>query len=56
LIKESNKIYEEISLLCIKRQELYDAETKHGTESITQKRWQKDIKTELSELEAYSEN
>lgn len=56
LIKESNKIYEEISLLCIKRQELYDAETKHGTESIAQKRWEKDINTELNELEAYSEN
>jgi hypothetical protein len=54
LIKESNKIYEEISLLCSKRQELFDAETKHGTENITQKKWEKDIKTELKELEAYS--
>jgi hypothetical protein len=56
LIKESNKIYEEISLSCIKRQELYDTETKHGTENIAQKRWEKDIKTELKELEAYSAN
>lgn len=56
LIKESNKIYEEISLLSIKRQELYDAETKHGTESIAQKRWEKDIKTELNELVAYAAN
>lgn len=56
LIKESNKIYVDISLLCTKRQELYDAETKHGIDSIAQKRWQKDIKTELRELEAYSAN
>jgi hypothetical protein len=56
LIKESNKIYEEISLLNIKRQELYDSETNHGTESIAQKRWEKDIKTELNELVAYSAN
>jgi len=56
LIKDSNEIFNETYALYNDRQKIYDEESKHGTDSIAQKRWKKDIENELTELKAYSTN
>lgn len=55
VVNESNKIFYEVFDLYKERQNLYDTETKHGTEEIAQKKWKETIQNELNELEAYSE-
>jgi predicted secreted Zn-dependent protease len=54
--KESNKIFDDIFFLYKERQNLYDTETNHGINNAAQKKWEKNIETELNELETYSVN
>ena len=54
--KESKKIFYDVFNLYTERQNLYDKETNHGTNSIVQNKWKKNIEIELNELETYSEN
>lgn len=54
--KESNKIFDDIFFLYKERQNLYDTETNHGINNSAQKKWKKNIETELNELEIYSIN
>lgn len=53
-IAKVNALLFDIRIKCMKRHDLYDKETKHGTIAEEQEKWNKIIEDELVQLDAYA--